>query len=148
MPLMDNETGQSPKQKDELYKDSDSMSRKILMAWDHSMTTSIEMQLTWVQDDFTNDQTFEHIMGEVHCVDVEFKDKSLRCQYVQKYVWYDKYVMRPCIKDTELQPKDYAFESDNADRITKYSESERMWSMLYPNTIQGGEEIEDDMVGK
>lgn len=74
----------------------------------------------------------DHLMAEVRRLNVEYRRRSLRCNYTKKYVWYDRIVMRPFLMDRELVLQDYGIEPGFGVKINPHLGYEKMWGQPNP----------------
>lgn len=132
MKLREAEERRRPRPKEEVYKAIEGEPQKILLGFDHPETLHLEMQLTWVEDTFTIDQTHDHLMSEVRRLDAEYRRKPLRCNYSKKYLWFDRFVMRPKVKGMDLVLQDYGVEPGFQIKVNPYYTAERMWGEPNP----------------
>mmetsp|Transcript_147056 Transcript_147056/g.273867 ORF Transcript_147056/g.273867 Transcript_147056/m.273867 type:complete len:428 (-) Transcript_147056:124-1407(-) len=131
--LREAEQRRRPRQKDELYKAVEGKPQKILIGWDHPETTMLEMILTWMEDCFTIDQSHEWLMAETHRLQREYNRMPLRANYSMKYVWFDRFIMRPRCQGRELILQDYEILEGYRLRIAAFFQGEKMWGMCNPN---------------
>lgn len=130
--LREAEERRRPKPKQEIYKAIEGVPQKVLVGYDHPETLQLEMQLSWAQDTYTIHELHEHLMAEVLRLDAEYKRRALRLNYSQKYLWFDRFVMRPRIKDRELLLQDYGFKTGWRVRLTPAYSYEKMWGSPNP----------------
>lgn len=127
------ERRRKPKQQeDEIYTAIEGKSQKIMLGFDHPESLQFEMQLTWVEDTWTVEQLHDHLMSEVLHLDAEYRRKPLQGNYSQKYVWFDRFVLRPRIHGRELTLQDYGIEPGFRVKVSPFYQSEMMWGQPWP----------------
>lgn len=131
--LREAEERRRPKPKEEVYKAVEGVTKKILMGYDHPECISLEMQNTFIEDTWTIDRLFDHLFGEVNIMDVEYRRERVHCNYSKKYLWYDRYHMRPRCKDTEFTCQDYELLPGFRMRMAPGYEYENMWGEPVPH---------------
>eukprot|EP00933_Yihiella_yeosuensis_P015399 TRINITY_DN13440_c2_g1_i1.p1 TRINITY_DN13440_c2_g1~~TRINITY_DN13440_c2_g1_i1.p1 ORF type:complete len:425 (-),score=61.56 TRINITY_DN13440_c2_g1_i1:68-1342(-) len=147
--LREVEERRRPRPKEELYKAIEGQPQKILLGFDHPETLQLEMQLTWVEDTFTIDQLHDHLISEVRRLDAEYRRKPLRCDYSRKYVWFDRFVLRPRVQGRELTLQDYGIEPGYRVKVNQFYTSEQFWGQPIPQephkqrTVEQMEPCED-----
>lgn len=120
------------KPSDEPYKAIEGLSQTMLLGFDHPETLQLEMQLTWAQDTWTVERLHDHLMSEVRRLDMEYRRKPLRCNYTKKYLWFDRFVLRPSLKGRQLTLQDYGIEPGFRVKVNPFFTSERMWGQPFP----------------
>eukprot|EP00439_Symbiodinium_sp_Y106_P045845 s402_g5.t2 len=130
--LREAEERRRPRAKEELYKAVEGKSQRIMLGFDHPETLQFEMQLTWVEDTWTVDQLHDHLMSEVRRLDAEYRRKPLRGNYSQKYLWFDRFVLRPRVQGRELTLQDYGIEPGYRVKVSPFYQSEQMWGQPFP----------------
>mmetsp|Transcript_52669 Transcript_52669/g.83563 ORF Transcript_52669/g.83563 Transcript_52669/m.83563 type:complete len:432 (-) Transcript_52669:81-1376(-) len=137
--LREAEQRRRPREKNEVYKAVDGKPQRMLIGYDHPETLQLEMQLTYCDDTYTIDQTHEHLFAEVRRLQLEYKRTELhplRCDYeTKKYVWFDRFVLRPRLSGRELVLQDYMIEPGFRLRICAFYLGERMWGMPDPHDM-------------
>lgn len=131
--LREAEERRRPRQKEELYKVVEGKPQRMLIGFDHPETLQLEMQLTYCEDMLTIEQTHEHLLSQVRRLNLEYKRRPLRCNYDMKYIWFDRYVMRPRLKDRELVLQDFSIQPGYRLRLCAFYQGERMWGMPDPH---------------
>jgi surfactin synthase thioesterase subunit len=140
--LREAEERRRPREKAEVYKAVDGKPQRILIGYDHPETLQLEMQLTYCEDTYTIEQTFEHLYAEVRRLQWEYKRTKLyplRCQAQyesKKYVWFDRFVLRPRLAGRELILQDYMIEPGFRLRLAAFFGGERMWGMPDPHDMR------------
>mmetsp|Transcript_9552 Transcript_9552/g.23047 ORF Transcript_9552/g.23047 Transcript_9552/m.23047 type:complete len:425 (+) Transcript_9552:44-1318(+) len=130
--LREAEERRRPKAKEEIYKSVEGKSQRIMLGFDHPESLQFEMQLTWVEDTWTVEQLHDHLLSEVRRLDAEYRRKPLRCNYSQKYLWFDRFVLRPRVQGRELTLQDYGIEPGYRVKLSPFYQSEQMWGQPFP----------------
>ncbi|CAJ1345722.1 unnamed protein product [Effrenium voratum] len=121
-----------PNQQEEIYKAVEGKTQKIMLGFDHPESLQFEMQLTWVEDTWTVEQLHDHLLSEVRRLDAEYRRKPIRGNYSQKYVWFDRFILRPRVQGRELTLQDYGIEPGFRVKISPFYQSEMMWAQPWP----------------
>mmetsp|Transcript_56595 Transcript_56595/g.131930 ORF Transcript_56595/g.131930 Transcript_56595/m.131930 type:complete len:427 (-) Transcript_56595:117-1397(-) len=133
--LREAEERRRPPPKEEVYKAIEGQPQKIMLGFDHPETLQLEMQLSWVDDTYTVDQTHEVLMGRVRELDAEYRRKPLKCKnYFKKYIFFDRFWLRPRLKGTELLLQDYGIEPGYRVKLNPMYQFERIWGS--PNPVE------------
>ncbi|CAK8988902.1 Gramicidin S biosynthesis protein GrsT [Durusdinium trenchii] len=103
-----------------------------MLGFDHPESLQFEMQLTWVEDTWTIDQLHDHLLSEVRRIDAEYRRKPLQGNYSQKYVWFDRFLLRPRVQGRELTLQDYGIEPGFRVKISPFYQSEMVWGQPWP----------------
>lgn len=131
--LREAEERRRPPPKEEVYKAIDRQPQKIMLGFDHPETLQLEMQLTWVDDTFTIDQTHEVLMNKVLELDAEYRRKPLQCKnYYKKYIFFDRFWLRPTLYGTDLLLQDYNIEPGYRVKLNPMYQFERVWGCANP----------------
>eukprot|EP00930_Biecheleria_cincta_P076715 TRINITY_DN63934_c0_g1_i1.p1 TRINITY_DN63934_c0_g1~~TRINITY_DN63934_c0_g1_i1.p1 ORF type:complete len:426 (+),score=71.78 TRINITY_DN63934_c0_g1_i1:35-1312(+) len=130
--LREVEERRRPKPKEELYKAVEGQSQKIMVGFDHPESLQFELQLTWIEDMCTIDETHDYLMSEVKRIDGEYRRKPLRSNYTQKYIWFDRFVLRPRIQGRDLVLQDYGIEPGYRLKVSPFYQSEKIWGQPFP----------------
>lgn len=130
--LREAEERRRPREKEELYKSIENVPQRMMLGFDHPESLNFEMRLTWVEDTWTVDRTQEHLMSEIVRMDGEYKRKPLRANYSRKYLWHNRYWLRPSIQGTELNLQDYTVEPGFRAKVAAYHTSEFVFGQPWP----------------
>lgn len=130
--LRNAEEDRRPQEDYPVYMPKEGVTQKILLGYDHPETLKLEMQTMWVDDTLTIDEVHDTVMAEVRRLDQEHGRGPLKCDYSKKYVWYDRFYMRPRAHGRELTLQDYDFRSGYRLKITPFYMAEQMWGQPEP----------------
>mmetsp|Transcript_119740 Transcript_119740/g.334231 ORF Transcript_119740/g.334231 Transcript_119740/m.334231 type:complete len:427 (-) Transcript_119740:137-1417(-) len=131
--LREAEERRRPPPKEEVYKAIEGQPQKIMLGFDHPETLQLEMQLCWVDDTYTIDQTHEVLMGKVRELDAEYRRKPLQCKnYYKKYIFFDRFWLRPRLNGIELLLQDYGIEPGYRVKLNPMYQFERVWGCANP----------------
>uniref|UniRef100_A0A7S4US98 Thioesterase domain-containing protein n=1 Tax=Alexandrium monilatum TaxID=311494 RepID=A0A7S4US98_9DINO len=133
--LREAEERRRPPPKEEVYKAIERQPQRMMLGFDHPETLQLEMQLTWVDDTYTIDQTHEVLMSKVLELDAEYRRKPLQCKnYYKKFIFFDRFWLRPRINGTELLLQDYGIEPGYRVKLNPMYQFERVWGC--PNPVE------------
>mmetsp|Transcript_39925 Transcript_39925/g.114057 ORF Transcript_39925/g.114057 Transcript_39925/m.114057 type:complete len:427 (-) Transcript_39925:198-1478(-) len=133
--LREAEEKRRPRPREVVYKAIDGEPQKIMLGFDHPESLQLEMQLAWVDDTFTIDQAHDVLMGRILELDEEYRRRPLQCKnYGKKFIFFDRFWLRPRMKGRELTLQDYGIEPGYRVKLNPMYQFERIWGG--PNPVE------------